>query len=122
MNRGAPLVIDDMEGKLKLDARKTLKIAGMASAALLLATVLIGFASIAFTCPPVEALKDYKPPQASLVLDRDGKLLAKLAPEQRIVVPLSAMSPKLVGAFIAVEDQRFYDHHGIDWRRVAGAF
>ncbi len=73
------------------------------------------------SCPPVEALRDYHPPQASRVLDRDGRLLARLAPEERIVVPLSAMSPKLVGAFVAVEDQRFYEHHGIDWRRVFGA-
>ncbi len=77
--------------------------------------------SVASSCPPVEALRDYRPPQASLVLDRDGKLLARLAPEERIVVPLSAMSPKLVAAFVAVEDQRFYQHQGIDWRRVAGA-
>src|SRR4051812_41927886 len=97
----APLVIEWMGGSLKPAARKALKIAGIAVGALL-ATALIGFAFIAFTCPPVEALKDYKPPQASLVLDRDGKLLGRLAPEERIVVPLSAMSPRLVGAFIAV--------------------
>ena len=77
---------------------------------------------VAVTCPPVESLRDYRPPQASLVLDKDGKLLAKLAPEERILVPLSAISPKLVRAFLAVEDHRFYEHHGIDWRRVAGAF
>jgi penicillin-binding protein 1A len=87
----------------------------------LVAAALLGLVAIVLGCPPVEALRDYRPPQASLVLDRDGKLLAKLAPEERIVVPLSAMSPKLVGAFIAVEDQRFYQHHGIDWHRVAGA-
>jgi penicillin-binding protein 1A len=69
----------------------------------------------------VEALRDYHQPQASLVFDRDGKLLARLAPEERIVVPLAAVSPKLLGAFLAVEDMRFYQHHGIDWRRVAGA-
>ncbi len=90
--------------------------AGVAAAAL--AAWLI---FVAVTCPPVEALRDYRAPQASLVLDREGKLLAKLAPEERIVVPLSAISPKLVRAFIAVEDQRFFEHHGIDWHRVAGA-
>jgi len=77
--------------------------------------------SVVRSCPPVEKLRDYRPPQASLVLDRDGKVLARLAPEERIVVPLSAMSPLLVSAFVAVEDQRFYAHHGIDWRRVLGA-
>lgn len=82
---------------------------------------LLGLAVVALTCPPVESLRDYRPPQATLVLDRDGKLLARLAPEERIVVPLSAMSQKLVGAFLAVEDQRFFEHRGVDWYRVFGA-
>jgi len=66
----------------------------------------------------VDALTTTGPRQASLVFDREGKLLARLAPEERIVVPLSSMSPKLTGAFLAIEDQRFYEHSGIDWRRV----
>jgi penicillin-binding protein 1A len=88
----------------------------------LLAAALLALAVIALGCPPVETLREYHPPQASQVLDRDGKLLARLASEERIVVSLSAMSPTLVAAFVAVEDQRFYQHHGIDWHRVAGAF
>src|SRR5438105_10821240 len=80
-----------------------------------------GIVIVAINCPPVSALKDYRAPQATLVFDRDNKLLARLAPEERIVVPLAAMSPKLIGAFLAVEDTRFYEHSGIDWRRVAGA-
>src|SRR5438552_327355 len=38
-----------------------------------------------------------------------------------VKMQLAAMSPKLVGAILAVEDIRFYEHSGIDWRRVAGA-
>jgi penicillin-binding protein 1A len=99
---------------------KSVRIAAWCGAALF-ALAAIGVIVVALGCPPVEALHDHRPPQASLVFDRDGKLLGRLAPEERIVVPLSSMSPKLVGAFLAVEDQRFYEHHGIDWRRVAGA-
>lgn len=105
---------------MKPKSKRRLRIAGVAALALV-AAPLAALWIIALGCPPVEALRDYRPPQASRVLDRDGKLLARLAPEERIVVPLSAMSPRLKGAFIAVEDQRFYEHHGIDWRRVAGA-
>ena len=90
-------------------------------AAALFALASVAVIVVALGCPPVAALRDHHPPQASLVFDREGKLLARLAPEERIVVPLSAMSPKLVSAFLAVEDQRFYDHSGIDWLRVAGA-
>ncbi len=91
------------------------------SAGALAAGLLIFVAVIAITCPSVDRLRDYRAPEATMVLDRDGKLLARLAAEERIVMPLAAMSPTLVGAFLAVEDQRFYEHHGIDWHRVAGA-
>jgi len=73
-------------------------------------------------CASVDALLAYQPPQASEVLDRDGRLLARLAPEQRIVVPISAIPKRVTGAFLSVEDRRFYQHHGIDWQRVGGAF
>ena len=72
-------------------------------------------------CPSVQRLRDYRPPQASLIYDRDGGLLARLAPEQRIVVPYSALPKHLVDAFLAVEDRRFWDHGGVDWRRSVGA-
>src|SRR5688500_1910051 len=39
-------------------------------------------------CPSVEALRSYTPPQASRVFDRTGQVIAHLAPERRIVVPL----------------------------------
>jgi membrane peptidoglycan carboxypeptidase len=94
---------------------------GALIAAALVVLAAAGIGIIALGCPPVEKLRDYHPPQASLVFDRDNKLLGRLAPEERIVVPLSSVSPKLVGAFLAVEDMRFYQHHGIDWRRVVGA-
>ena len=41
--------------------------------------------------------------------------------EQRIPVNLSELPDHLVQAVLAVEDQRFYDHHGLDFRRVGGA-
>jgi penicillin-binding protein 1A len=59
--------------------------------------------------------------QATLLVDRDGKPAFTIYREQRIDVPLSRISPHLVRALIAVEDQRFYDHRGVDFVRVAGA-
>ena len=72
-------------------------------------------------CPSVQALEAYRPPQASEVLDREGRLVARLAPEQRIVVPIAAIPPRVTGAFLAVEDRRFYLHRGIDFHRMLGA-
>ena len=72
-------------------------------------------------CPSVERLRSYNPPQATQVLDRGGRLVADLAPERRVVVPLARIPANVSGAFLAVEDKRFYQHHGVDWRRAGGA-
>lgn len=42
--------------------------------------------------------------------------------EARMPVRLASIPPSLVQAVLAVEDQRFYDHDGLDLRRIAGAF
>ncbi|MEX2271969.1 MAG: PBP1A family penicillin-binding protein [Vicinamibacterales bacterium] len=60
-------------------------------------------------------------PQASLIYDRDNKVIYSLFTEQRIDVPLTQMSPNLVQAALAAEDHRFYEHFGLDPIRMAGA-
>lgn len=72
-------------------------------------------------CPDVQALRNYTPPQATRVYDGSGQLLAHLAPERRIVVPLRGIPAHVIGAFLAVEDRRFFEHDGVDYWRVAGA-
>ncbi|MEX2584578.1 MAG: PBP1A family penicillin-binding protein [Gemmatimonadota bacterium] len=72
-------------------------------------------------CPDVRALRDYTPPQASRVFDGRGRLVSHLAPERRIVVPLERIPAHVAGAFLGVEDRRFFEHDGVDYRRVVGA-
>jgi len=59
--------------------------------------------------------------QATTLFDRADKPAFTIFKEQRIDVPLARISPHLINAILAVEDQRFYDHNGIDVVRVAGA-
>ncbi|HKH92983.1 MAG TPA: transglycosylase domain-containing protein, partial [Gemmatimonadaceae bacterium] len=60
-------------------------------------------------------------PQSSLVYARDGSLVGEIGRESRTSVPIRTL-PKYVGqAFVAVEDQRFYQHDGVDLIGVAGA-
>ena len=60
-------------------------------------------------------------PQSSLVYARDGALLGEIGRESRTSVAIRTL-PKYVGqAFVAVEDQRFYQHDGVDLIGVAGA-
>jgi penicillin-binding protein 1A len=95
--------------------------AGALALALALALAWLWPRCVGSQCPSVEALQAYSPPQATVLLDKDGRLLARLAPEQRIVIPLSTLPPHVWRAFVAIEDRRFFEHHGVDWRRVAGA-
>ncbi len=59
--------------------------------------------------------------QATTLLDVHGTPAFTIYREQRIEVPLAAVSPRLIRAVIAIEDQRFYEHAGVDLVRVAGA-
>ncbi len=72
-------------------------------------------------CPSIAILDDYRPQQASKVYAADGRLITELGYERRTVIPLQEMPPYLRQAFIAIEDKRFYQHHGIDYSRILGA-
>src|SRR4051794_29975291 len=93
--------------------------------AVLYATVLVfGFSwsRCFFTvCPNVAKLAVFQPGGAPVLLDRNGEVFADLAPAERAIVPLSSLPSLVPQAFLAVEDQRFYEHRGVDWKRVGGA-
>ena len=59
--------------------------------------------------------------QSTAVFDADDQLAFTIYEEQRIPVRLDQISPNLVRAIIAIEDQRFYDHHGFDVLRIGSA-
>ena len=73
------------------------------------------------TCPNVDKLAVFQPGGAPVLVDRNGEVFADLAPAERQIVALSSLPSLVPQAFLAVEDQRFYEHRGIDWRRVGGA-
>jgi penicillin-binding protein 1A len=59
--------------------------------------------------------------RSSVFYDIKGRPAFTIFKEQRLQVPLSQISPNLRNAMLAIEDQRFYDHHGVDVIRVMGA-
>jgi len=59
--------------------------------------------------------------QATSVFDASDTLVFTIFKEQRIETPLSEISPRLIDAVLSIEDQRFYDHHGFDLRRMLSA-
>lgn len=79
--------------------------------------VTCGFAG----CPTPAAIRAFRPPEGGRVLDRNGRLIGRLAPVRRVNVPLARVPVHVRQAFIATEDRRFYAHAGIDWRGFARA-
>ena len=73
--------------------------------------------------PDVEDLQNPINRFATQVYSSDGKVLGtwNLNKENRIVIPYDKMSPSLVKALVATEDERFYEHSGIDFRALGRA-
>jgi penicillin-binding protein 1A len=59
--------------------------------------------------------------QATTLYDADDKPVFTIFKEQRIEIPLEKMSPHFIKAVLSIEDQRFYEHSGVDAIRVAAA-
>ncbi len=55
-------------------------------------------------------------PQQNTMVDSDGNIIAVLFAQNRIEVPLEEISPIMQQAIIAIEDQRFLSHAGVDFR------
>lgn len=82
--------------------------------------VLYVLALIPFT-PSTSDIRKAKLDQPARILFADGKPLAEFKWANRKWVKLDEISPHVIDALISTEDRRFYQHHGIDFRRTAGA-
>ena len=71
--------------------------------------------------PSLEALTDYQPKVPLRVYTIDGELIGEFGEERRVLVSIEAVPKSLVQAIIAAEDERFYEHSGIDYLGVARA-
>ena len=91
-----------------------------AGAALLLSILLYQRCGLR-GCPNVDQLSAYQPGGETVLLDADGKQFAELTPVEHEFVKIESLPDYVPGAFVAVEDKRFYDHNGVDYRRVGGA-
>jgi penicillin-binding protein 1A len=65
--------------------------------------------------PEIDSLKNYHPPQSTLVYDRHGALVGRLFDERRTVISLASLPRYVPLAFVAAEDGDFFEHQGIDY-------
>src|SRR5688572_17700476 len=96
--------------------------------ALLAASVLVGALLVSFaaaivypTLPSLEVLTDYQPKIPLRVYSADGKLIGEFGEERRAVVKVADVPQPMIRAILAAEDERFYQHGGVDYVGVARA-
>ena len=66
--------------------------------------------------------KDMTLNETSVVLDIDGKEIAKVGSEKKkITISSDKIPSNLKDAYVAIEDQRYYSHHGVDFKRTVSA-
>lgn len=80
------------------------------------------FFYISMDLPQINSLKDYNPPMNSRIMSKDGEVLLDIGTETRDVVQFDKIPKRVVGAFLAAEDDNFYNHEGIDYYGIVRAF
>lgn len=90
---------------------KTLFILGI----VLFAIVAIGVTYyIEFQLPNIDALNTVQLQVPIQILSKDGKLIAEYGEKRRIPIPYDQIPPQLIHAVLATEDQRYFQHPGVD--------
>ena len=64
--------------------------------------------------PDISSINDMVFSEATDIQDKNGKSLYKLYEQNREYVPFSGISTNMINAIVAVEDQRYWDHNGLD--------
>ncbi len=65
--------------------------------------------------PELPSVSEYRPPIITEVISADGQIAGEFFDERRKVLPLDRIPKRVVQAFIASEDQNFFEHSGVDW-------
>ncbi|WP_228719970.1 penicillin-binding protein 1A [Methylococcus geothermalis] len=91
-------------------------------AALVIALGLFGlYRHLEPQLPDIAVLKEVRYQIPMSVYSRDGKLIAQFGEKKRSPVAIGDVPPDLAHAFIAAEDDRFYDHVGVDYQGILRA-
>src|SRR6056297_2494831 len=95
-------------------------LASMAVIGLALAAIGAYF-YVAPSLPGVESLRDVRLQVPMRVYSRDGLLMAEFGEQRRIPLRIDEIPESLQRAFLSAEDDRFFEHPGVDWQGLARA-
>lgn len=82
---------------------------------------LVTYGIFAQEIPNFESLDDYHPKLVSTVYDQSGQVIGEMFRERRVYRSYDQIPPKLVQAVLASEDDRFFEHSGIDYWGIVRA-
>lgn len=87
------------------------------------AALLVGYAAVVAypALPSLDALTDYRPKIPLQIFSTEGDLIGEFGEERRAVVTISEVPERMIRAIIAAEDERFYEHGGVDYIGIARA-
>ncbi|MDE2304319.1 MAG: transglycosylase domain-containing protein, partial [Gammaproteobacteria bacterium] len=91
------------------------------AAALFLFANVCAYVYLKPSLPNVDTLRDVQLQVPLRVYTRDGRLIASIGEQRRIPVRYDQIPKKLIEAFLAAEDDRFFEHHGVDWQGIVRA-
>jgi penicillin-binding protein 1A len=84
-------------------------------------SMTVGYLYFSRNLPHLTSLADYQPPLTTRIFNDRGELIAEYADEHRILTPFSEIPLMVRNAFLAAEDQQFYEHPGINPARILSA-
>ena len=71
--------------------------------------------------PPIDSLKDVQLQEPLRVYSRDGRLIAEFGEKRRTPLEFEQIPELMVNAVLSAEDERFYQHPGVDWQGLTRA-
>jgi len=107
----------------RLLARGSTWALGLFVAGVLMVAMLVGLAlAVAYpNLPEISGLLDYRPKLPMRIYSADGVLLGEFGEERRNFTPISQVPKVMQQAVLAIEDARFYQHSGVDYKGVLRA-
>jgi penicillin-binding protein 1A len=107
--------------KAYLQIPLTILVIGCGVLLTLTAVVIGGYYYVAPALPRAEQLRDIKMQVPLQVYSRDGRLLAEFGEVKRAPVAYEDIPPRLIDAVLAAEDDRFFEHPGLDYQGIIRA-
>ncbi len=98
-------------------------ISGLTLAGIAMLVLLVGIAmAVAFpNLPDISDLSDYRPKLPLRVYSSEGALIGEFGEERRHLTPIKEIPKVMKDAVLAIEDSRFYEHGGVDYKGILRA-